>query len=374
MLTGFLRRNGLHKVMTIAASMGVLSYMPVAQSQETAEMRESTAAYENADGLPSPLQTPAVLETFEISSGYAFQLEVPACEKKTDKYVGEWTECPIAVNLLKNNKKIDQQFLPVAAAPYEFEKGQISMDWNWSIDLYNAQPELQAWDSGYEQYAVGVLGKAVQLGSNYEGFLVSQLYGFERVLRDHRLYAVEKNRIKEVWSHTEGSPPNDGVIAVYPVTYQGQPFLLFWKRGTDWEGNYDTSTWDHPDYVEARLLYANSKNGRVESILLPTDEIPLYAVVTGRYPDLAKARNAIDDLKCSNYIDLSRKDKSAENPVYIQLQALKTEHYPELSDKKEFVTGDVFFSQEVALRYQQALNQRCEQVPDSTIIRLNKRR
>ncbi len=83
----------------------------------------------------SALQMPQVLETFAVSGGCAFQLEVPECIKSQDKIRRGALECPIAVNLLENNEKIHRQFLPLMAHHYAFEEGPVSPD--WSFVLYN---------------------------------------------------------------------------------------------------------------------------------------------------------------------------------------------------------------------------------------------
>ena len=318
----------------------------------------------------TPLKTSKVLETLQVSTDHAFQLGVLPCIKKKDKIFQETrTECPIAVNLLKGNKKAGQETLPIPAWSNKFRQNQVSI--SWGAELYNAEPLLKIYESGDENDYVGVLARKIQLGSNINALLVTQLAGFERLIRNHNLYIIEKNKLRKIWSYSEGNPPNDAFSTVYPVVGQERPFLLFSKTGNFWEESHEYDWNKSFNFVEMTMLHVN-QDYQVESTELPSEKYPLYSIVTGSYSSVEEAKESVSKIDCDNF-SLEENRATGTHSAYIQFLVLKSETYPDLSSENKFITGELFFSKDEAEKFQKALG-RCTPAPDSKIIKLNRKR
>lgn len=296
-----------------------------------------------------------VLETF-AAGAFQYQLAVAPCVRE---------ECPVIVNLLKNGKRVDRKTLPQAAVEgHEFERALIRPA--WSDMLFNAAPELRVWNSGYEDAYVGVLARAVPLDAARVGLLVTQLTGFDVLHRDHVLYVAEKGKLKEIWSFSDTSPPVSS--AIYPVVHQGRNVLLFWKDHESYQEGYLEGR-IVPHSHQASLLIWRAKKKTLESVTLPTKEIPLYAAVIGFYPGAAQARQAAEKIECPINLELLHPETVDHRP-FVSIFTLVTADYPQLKNEGEAFLGNVFFTREEAQQYQEGL-ERCTPTTDSRIVPLN---
>ena len=318
----------------------------------------------------TPLKSSKVLETLHVSADHAFQLGVLPCIKKKDRfYQQDMTECPIAVRLLKGNKNVGQETLPIPAFSNKFSQNQVST--SWGTELYNTEPSLKIYESGDENDYVGVLARKVQLGSNINALLVTQLAGFEKLIRNHNLYLIEKDKLKKIWSYSEGHPPNDAISTIYPVTNQGRFSLLFSKTGVSWEESHEFDWNKSFSFVEMSLLDVN-QDYQVESIELPSEKHPLYAVVAGNYSSAEEANETILKIDCDNYT-IEKNRATGKHSIYIHSLVLKSETYPDLSSENKFIVGNLFFSKDGAEEYKKALG-RCTPAPDAKMVKLNRKR
>jgi hypothetical protein len=292
-----------------------------------------------------------VLETF-ATGAFQYQVVVAPCVRKE--------ECLVVVNLLKNGKRVDQKPLPQAAENRKFERKPISPA--WTSMLFNAAPELRVWESGYENAYVGILARAVPLDAAHVGLLVTQLTGFDVLHRDHALYVVDEGKLKEIWSFSDSAPPVSS--AVYPVTRQGQNYLLFWEDRQGYPEGENV-----PDTHRASLLAWRADKKTVESVTLPTKEISLYAAAAGFYPGAVQARQAAEKIECPANLELPA-PVTADRRPYVAIFLLATADYPQLAHKEKVFLGNVFFTPEEAQEYQEGLK-RCTPATDSRIIPLN---
>jgi hypothetical protein len=309
----------------------------------------STAAAETSQN-----DAVTVLETF-ATRDFQYQLAVAPCVGK---------KCPISVNLLHNGKRLDQKSLPQAAKSRKFARKRIHPA--WTARLFNAAPELHVWESGFKNARVGVLARAVPLDAAHVGLLVTQLIGVDVLHRDHVLYVADEGKLKEIWSFSDSAPPVSS--AVYPVTHQGKSYLLFWK---DREGYPEGE--NVPDSHQASLLIWQADKKSVESLTLPSREIPLYAAVSGFHPDAVQARQATEKITCPANFEFRYSPASsttADHRPYVIISLLATADYPQLAHKEKFFSGNVFFTRAEAQKYQEGLKH-CTPATDSSIIPLH---
>jgi hypothetical protein len=106
--------------------------------------------------------------------------------------------------------------------------------------------------------------------------LVTQLSGFDHLHREHVLYAVEKGKLREIWSFSEPGQPMWPFVE--PVTRNGRDFLVFWRTIPSYE---ETML----DTLEIKLLDAGASALKIAS--LPTREFPIYAVWIASCADAA---------------------------------------------------------------------------------------
>jgi hypothetical protein len=304
----------------------------------------STASAESSSGNAAK-----ILETFSAGV-FRYQIVALPCVKKE-----KTSECPIAVNLLKNGRRLDREILPQAAANRKFVRRPI--DPGWTYRLFDAAPKLRVWTSGYENDYVGVLARAVPLGATHRGLLITQLTGFERLHRDHLLYAVENNKLKKLWSFSED--PSGRIVwsSVYPVIHQNQNYLLFWQGAQGYSKN---SGDDEPDSEQASLLNWPAGKNVIEAMPLPAKELPLYLVVSSFYSSVAQARDAVRKI--------AGKEVACPESVASNILALATAEYPKLTRQEKAFSGSLFFTKSQADDFQQELTHCTPAIKSETFI------
>ena len=314
-----------------------------------------SAMAEDSDEMEMPtVRAPAVLDTFDAGA-YQYQVAVQKCVKQYNKENDyEASVCPIVVNLLKNGRVVDTKALPLSAEINEFGDDvpsfiQMYIWPTWDATLYNHNPTQKVWSFAYEQWYLGVLPRLVKLDDKRVGLLVTQNYGFETVNNMHVLYTEQRGKIKELWSHDDFFPYKQS--AVYPVEVKGKPYLLFRQDKL----SYPTSE------RETSLLRWSANKQMLESIKLPTADIPLYAVKISLF-DPSPERIA-RSISCKRNLDHT-------GMPFIETLTFATNDYPSLSQDKAAMWGNLFFSLEEAKKYQEGLRH-CEPPTESEIIKLN---
>ncbi len=303
---------------------------------------------------------PYVIDTFDAGA-YQYQLVVMPCIERPDEDGKERTACPIVVNLLKGGKTVDSQELPLPVEIPLLEYMYIYP--TWDATLYNHDPTQKVWSFGYEQWYVGVLPRLVQLDDKHVGLLVTQNYGFELINSKHVLFTEQRGKLKRIWSYY-GKEMFDQ-SAVYPVEVKGKPYLLYWQDG----GDVGSST-KHDVF----LLRWDANKQKMESIKLPTADIPLYALSIEFYDPDDQLQENTRKFTCERNHDLlDTQRKSYLDHIgtpFIRTLILDTEDYPGLPQDKPNMWGNLFFTLEEAKKYQEALR-KCKPPVDSEIIKLN---
>ncbi len=325
--------------------IAVLSILPLWSGSATAEEDEDERA----------IHLPYVIETFDAGTHH-YQLVVMPCVERLSRFGYEETECPIVVNLLKEGKRVDSQELPLPAYIPILEHLYIRP--SWGEMLYNHNPAQKVWSFGYDELSISLLPKLVQLDDQKTGLLVTQHYGFEAVNNLHVLYTERNGKLRRIWSHTDKTTRHHS--EVYPVEANGKPYLLFWKNS--------------PDYPitrhEAFLLRWNARKTAIESIALPTADIPLYAVAIEFYDSGEDEAEILCERNGKLQWARNESYNSLIGTPFVRSYTISTHDYASLPHDKKMMSGNVFFTLDNARKFQQGLTD-CEPSTDSEIIELN---
>lgn len=263
---------------------------------------------------------PRLLETFSAGP-YDFQLSVRGYVVK-----GSGVEYPIAVNLLRNGKRLDAITLGENAPSQNFvQRPAIEA---WPKEQARMEPGAKTWTVDLGQSHTAVMVRPVQLAPDLIGILVSQTWGQESVQRSHTLYVVYKEKFKATWSLAEKGSVQ---VIAYPVTMGGRQHVLVLENRRGLLGIDDT-----PDLRRYRLVSFEPETKAITSIPLPAKGYPLYAASIAFFPDTQQARAAAKSLPCSGASDM---------------WALDTQEFSGFSRNGRVMLGNLFFSIHDAKNY-----------------------
>lgn len=218
--------------------------------------------------VPVPaLSADRVLQTFKAGQ-FVLDLAIAQCRS---------SGCPIEVRLRTGGRVIDRVTLPVAAGSQRV-KAEIVDAVVWGADA-----GLKAWSTGEENNYVSTAARLVQLAPQTTALLVTQLYGFEHIKRNHLLILPRVGKLHIVWKAKEGSGPHWSATQI--IGGPDRHEIIYFH------GFFDPDE-DTAELLDAVRLSFHAASARLGETALPDRTMPLYLLNLGIHETVAQAREA----------------------------------------------------------------------------------
>ena len=184
---------------------------------------------------------------------------------------------PIEVYLIENDATLDSLALDWSAPSDSASKVSLKKMSGIGDPLADLG---SAWAIGSAENGVVTAVRPVRLSPERFGLLVDQIAGFEQVKRRHYLFIADGQKLKRVWTGTEGEGPHWSTVVIAQSTDGASEDLIYF------------SGFRFPDGVQPDTLEVtrHSWNPKENQLVERRADGLIYAAELGSYTSVAKAR------------------------------------------------------------------------------------
>ena len=246
--------------------------------------RPSIAGAPDAGSTPAPAQA-QVLTTIGGPS-YAYELVLDGCGRAS-RHAGAPATCAMKVRLLVGGKVADSAtFGEPACGPAR----PTSVDGLFGVSL-----DTPGWATAGPGCDEAMAAKAVRVGPNEVGLLVTQRDGGEHVGHQHWFFVNRGGKLFAAWSPASDNRSGFDARVVSAPGGAYEDLALIDVVGVD--GDADQAI----ERVVVRRLHWDAQSGGMVVSAMPDPDFPLYLVFVGPFRTAAAAREAGDPRypKCS---------------------------------------------------------------------------
>ena len=176
-------------------------------------------------------------------------------------------ECQIEIALVEGKKTKSAAKFGIKMTDFKPQKSSVKKEMDFSSGDGERGTELKV--------------RVIQLDKNLNGLLITQIFGFEHVHREHFLFVAVKNKIAKSWNAGEGAGgPVTSQVEVLPTgdsiegfIYQRKFFLSDGKSGL-------------ADEWIVKYFQWNLSKSKLEDI---ENKIPVWATILGTFKTLDEA-------------------------------------------------------------------------------------